>query len=129
MKTFDEVKAKFQLPIWYTDNVHAELVLVLEASNKLDACKFLRTYSNEYPEDSTNNLSLRTCIDLSEFILSGKPKSVKPVLVTINEDDDLITKVADLINDEIQDNYDLTGLCSLLKHVPENVLRDYLENN
>ncbi len=109
---------------WYTPELHANVMETLKLG-KLQTIKKLMDLSREKDGDS-NRYGLK---DLKDFIdqFSVVQTSVVPAFKQI--DRNIVDKVVDLINDEIQDDYSTTGLSHLLSHVPVRVLQDYYDSS
>lgn len=127
MKTFAELKTNYKgiVPAWYTTSIHEEVMheLGLTGLGKLQVVKHLCSRSNE--NNTRSEFGLKQAKDMCDFIdgfVSGQ--------VETNDDRDfLIEEVAGIINDEIQKDYDTSGLMKLLRHIPSTLLKTYLNEN
>lgn len=115
--TLEKFKASTStLPEWYTDNVHQQVVVSVIEGKKLQACKYLRDIAIENVD--SDKWSLTWCkTDVVDKILG---------LLRIVAENDLVDMAVNIINDEIQEDYNTVGLHHLLSFVPHEILINYV---
>lgn len=78
------------LPTWYNENIHNELVGIIEDSNKLEACKFLIKHpANAFGE----KFSLAGAKKLCDFITSGR-LPLDELLLKVDKEEYKVTTVS-----------------------------------
>lgn len=134
--TLEQLKEHIQhnLPYWYNDQIHNEVLALLIQSKKLQACKHLVDTSKLYATNSEYGLywAKNQLCDFIERLSQRLESNAKfeyeaheTILREYTFDSVLVDKVANLM----QEYNSIAELRHMLKYVPTNVLEDYLNKN